>query len=115
MSASLEVGCRMPVELPRTSRWRWLEMRRGCEWLTASALSLVLGGCGYWINPNAAPPTGPGTPSQSGSVTITPTYVALQPGQKFQFTATAPNEEKIEWLVNGTVGGKPQSGQIDSA
>ncbi|MGZ4732910.1 MAG: hypothetical protein ACXVZH_12280, partial [Terriglobales bacterium] len=41
----------------------------------------LLSGCGYFINPNAKVPSGPGTPSQSGSVTISPTYVALSPGQ----------------------------------
>src|SRR6185503_2077094 len=44
-----------------------------------------------------------------------PTYVALSPGQKFQFTASSPSGSQIEWLVNSTVGGKPETGQIDTA
>ena len=78
-------------------------------------LAVSLSGCGYFINPNAVVPSGPGTPSQSGSVTISPTYVALSQGQKFQFTATSATGGKIEWLVNGVVGGKPQTGQVDTA
>jgi hypothetical protein len=74
-----------------------------------------LAGCGYWINPNAKVPGGPGAPGQSGSVTISPTFVALSPGQKFQFTATSSNGGQIEWLVNGVVGGKPETGQVDMA
>ncbi|MBS1804361.1 MAG: aryl-sulfate sulfotransferase [Acidobacteria bacterium] len=78
-------------------------------------LALVVSGCGYWINPNATVPTGPGTPSQRGSVTISPTYVALAPGQEFRFTASSPTGEKIDWLVNGVVSGKPETGKIDAA
>src|SRR5215469_1656466 len=75
----------------------------------------LLSGCGYWINPNAVVPSGPGTPSQSGSVTISPTYVALSPGQKFQFTATSASGGRIEWLVNSLAGGKPDTGQVDAS
>jgi len=79
-----------------------------------SLVLLILTGCGYWINPNAVVPSGPGTPSQSGSVTISPTYVALSPGQKFQFTASSASGGQIEWLVNGAVSGKPETGKIDA-
>jgi arylsulfate sulfotransferase len=75
----------------------------------------VLSGCGYWINPNATVPSGPGTPSQSGSITITPTYVGLSPGQKFQFTASSSTGGQIEWLVNSALGGKPATGVIDTS
>jgi arylsulfate sulfotransferase len=81
----------------------------------ALLLTTLLTACGYWTNPNAVLPTGPGTPFQSGSVTISPTYVALSPGQKFQFTATSTDHGQIEWLVNSVEGGKPQTGQIDSS
>ena len=85
----------------------------------ASAACLIavtlLAGCGYWINPNAVLPGGTGTPGQDGSVTISPTFVALSPGQKFQFTATSTKGGQIEWLVNGVVGGKPETGQVDSS
>jgi arylsulfate sulfotransferase len=78
-------------------------------------LASVLSGCGYFINPNAAVPSGPGAPSQSGSVTISPRYVALSAGQKFQFTAKSAEGGQIEWLVNGAVGGKPATGRVDTA
>ena len=78
-------------------------------------LAAQFSGCGYWINPNATVPPGPGTPSQSGSVTISPTFVALSPGQKFQFTAASSADGQIEWLVNSTAGGKPETGKIDTA
>src|ERR1700739_4442966 len=83
--------------------------------LFLSGLVAFLSGCGYFINPNAVIPSGPGTPTQSGSVTISPAYVALSPGQKFQFTATAARGGTIEWLVNGVLGGKPETGQGDTA
>src|SRR6185503_15780813 len=83
--------------------------------LAIAPIAAALSGCGYWINPNAVVPSAPGTPSQSGSVTISPTYVALSPGQKFQFTASSPSGSQIEWLVNSIVGGKPETGQIDTA
>ena len=82
-----------------------------------ASVSFVMG-CGYWINPNAVIPgtgNGPPTAGQSGSVTISPQYVALSPGQKFQFTATANGGGTIEWLVNGVVGGAPATGQIDTS
>ncbi|MGA9585674.1 MAG: aryl-sulfate sulfotransferase [Terracidiphilus sp.] len=77
--------------------------------------AVFFSGCGYFVNPNAVVPSGPGTPSQSGSVTISPTYVALSPGQKFQFTAKSSEAGQIEWLVNDVVGGKPATGQVDIA
>src|SRR3569833_159631 len=80
-----------------------------------ASVAVVFSGCGYWINPNAVVPSGPGTPNQNGSVTISTTYVALSPGQKFQFTASSSSGGQIEWLVNSTVGGQPQTGEIDTA
>jgi arylsulfate sulfotransferase len=82
--------------------------------LAPLAAASALSGCGYWINPNATVPSGPGSPSQSGSVTISPTYVALAPGQKFQFTASSSTGGQIEWLVNSTGGGRPETGKIDT-
>ena len=117
MSVSPQVGpslLRQRVAHIRNSM-RCPESSRACLLLGLATLSSSLSGCGYFINPNAVLPTGPGTPSQSGSVTISPTYVALSPGQKFQFTATAAGGGTIEWLVNGVVGGKPETGQVDTA
>jgi hypothetical protein len=112
MRTSPEVG-RSPF------RNRIVRLQRGVKTRLAHlfllGLSAFLSGCGYFINPNAILPSGPGSPSQSGSVTISPTYVALSPGQKFQFTAKSADGGQIEWLVNSVVGGKPQTGQVDTA
>ena len=91
-------------------------IERGCPLSAAPlvilCLAALLSGCGYFINPNAKIPSGPGNPIQKGSVTISPTYVALSPGQKFQFTATAAGGGTIEWLVNNVGGGVPATGQV---
>ncbi len=92
-----------------------MRVRRFLVMLALLAVAVALGGCGYWINPHAQAPSGPGTPSQSGSVTISPTYVALAPGQKFQFTASSSSGGAIEWLVNAAAGGKRETGKIDGA
>ncbi len=83
--------------------------------ILCSLATILISGCGYFINPNAVIPSGPGNPIQRGSVTISPTYVALSPGQKFQFTATVAGGGQIEWLVNNVVGGVPATGQVDTA
>ena len=84
----------------------------------ASALLLV--GCGPanflgGLNPGKPPTSGPPTAGQSGSVTISPQYVALAPGQKFQFTATSSSGGQLEWLVNGVVGGSAAIGTVSSS
>ena len=80
---------------------------------------IFLMGCGFWMRNNASthtspPSSPPPTASQHGSVTITPRYVALSPGQKFHFTATVAGGGKLEWLVNGLAGGNIIAGTIDS-
>ena len=100
---------------PSSAALRRLQTNLSRVWYLFLLGSALLTGCGYWINPNAVVPTGPGTPVQSGSVTISPTYVALSPGQKFQFAATSTDAGQIEWLVNSVVGGKPQTGLVDSS
>ena len=115
MSASPEVGRGIQRVPTRSSHH---VVRSACGWCANLFLlcgATVLAGCGYWINPNAVIPTTPGSPAQSGSVTISPTYAALSPGQKFQFTATSSTGGQIEWLVNFVVGGKPETGLIDNA
>jgi arylsulfate sulfotransferase len=102
-----------PPEVLRRTRGNCLSIAF-CS-LALLIFTSTLSGCGYWINPNAVVPSAPGTPSQSGSVTISPTYVALSPGQKFQFTASSSTGGQIEWLVNSTVGGKPETGQVDTS
>jgi hypothetical protein len=89
---------------------------RICLSLSLALLPAVfVSGCGYWVNPDAVVPSGPGTSSQKGSVTISPTYIALSPGQKFQFTASSTDGGQIEWLVNGSTGGIPEAGLVDSS
>src|SRR5512133_90197 len=110
-------------EVPRSVRRKMaLQLLRSVRvphsrraYLFLLGLLAFLSGCGYFVNPDAKVPSGPGTPSQSGSVTISPTYVALSPGQKFQFTATAADGGALEWLVNGVVGGAPATGRVDTA
>jgi arylsulfate sulfotransferase len=81
---------------------------------------LLLNGCGFWIRsndtgPTNPPPSGPPpTTGQGGTVTITPQYVAIAPGQKFQFAATSRNGGQIEWLVNGAMGGSTAAGTVDA-
>ena len=85
------------------------------------ATLLLVQGCGFWVRsgntgPSTPPPgSPPPTSGQSGSVAITPQYIALAPGQKFQFAATASNGGSIEWLVNGALGGSAATGAIDSS
>jgi arylsulfate sulfotransferase len=48
------------------------------------------------------PPSGPPpTAGGDGTVTITPQYAAIAPGQLFKFTATASNGGTIQWSVTG--------------
>ncbi len=84
------------------------------------SVALLLSGCGNATfrstlsNPNSPPSSTAPTASQSGSVTISPQYVALAPGQKFKFTATAPAGAQLEWSVNGTITGDPVVGTVDA-
>ena len=82
---------------------------------------LFVQGCGFWVRTGQTGPTSPppGNPpptsGQSGTVTINPQYVALSPGQKFQFSASSSNGGQLEWLVNGTTGGSTATGTVDSS
>lgn len=90
-------------------------------------LALLLAGCGTAtlrdiVPPPQPKPPVPGPPSsppptsgQSGSVTISPQYVALAPGQSFQFTATVTGGGQTEWLVNGTAGGSSTVGTVTAS
>jgi arylsulfate sulfotransferase len=94
----------------------------------ASALPVVLSlfaalcaaGCG--VTQGTLPPTTPSSPTQpvpvatsSGSVSISPQYVALGPGQKVQFSASSTVAGPIAWLVNGAQGGNASVGTIDAS
>ncbi|HEV2273125.1 MAG TPA: aryl-sulfate sulfotransferase [Acidobacteriaceae bacterium] len=79
-------------------------------------------GCGYHINQatsatqqqQPAPAQPPQTASQSGTVTISPQYVALAPGGTEHFQATAQGGGSLTWLVNGVRGGSASAGTVDS-
>jgi arylsulfate sulfotransferase len=67
-------------------------------------------------DPIPNPPTsGPPTASQSGSVTISPKYVVVAPGQTVQFTATVTGGGQTEWFVNETPGGSATVGTVSSS
>jgi len=67
-------------------------------------------------SPVAAPPSGPAPVSgQGGSLTISPQYVALAPGQTAQFTVTGAGGVPTEWLVSGVQGGNTAAGTISSS
>ncbi len=85
----------------------------------ALAMSLLLlSGCNTYIRhgvplPQPPPSSPPPSAKQSGSVTISPPYVALAQSQQFQFAASGGG--KIEWLVNGIAGGNSNVGTIDAS
>jgi hypothetical protein len=65
--------------------------------------------------PDPSPPTSaPPTADQTGTVTISPQYVALAPGQTVQFTATA-NGSQTEWLVEDVQGGNAATGTVSGS
>jgi hypothetical protein len=65
---------------------------------------------------NTKPPvSGPPTPIQSGTVTITPQSVALAPGQKFKFAAKSSGGGSIAWSVSAGSQGGASAGTIDSS
>lgn len=67
-------------------------------------------------DPSPQPPTGaPPTATQSGSVTISPEYVALAPGQPFQFTATVTGSGQTQWSIDGLQGGSATTGTVSSS
>jgi len=90
-------------------------------------LALLLAGCGTATLRDIVPPPQPKPPvpsppsspppisGQSGSVTLSPQYVALVPGQSFQFTATVTGGGQTEWLVNGTAGGSSTVGTVNAS
>ncbi len=95
--------------------------RRGA--FLSLALAALLAGCSAQFQltqpqpkqsipePPASPPT---TATQSGSVAISPQYVALAPGQTYQFNATVAGSGQTEWFVNGVQGGNATTGTISA-
>lgn len=92
--------------------------------LLGVAAAVLVTGCNARLRPTEPLPKGPisnpptqppPTTGQSGSVIISPQYVALAPGQTFQFTATAAGGGQLEWLVNGVQGGNAAAGAVSSS
>ncbi len=82
--------------------------------------SLGLAGCGSGSNTGSTLPPNPPTnvppvASQKGSVTMTPQYVAVAPGQTFQFQATSTTAGTFQWYVNGVASGSAISGTVSSS
>jgi arylsulfate sulfotransferase len=85
---------------------------------------VLLAGCSATFRPTELQPEGPApkppanpppTAGQTGSVTISPQYLALAPGQTVQFTATITGDGQTEWSVNGVPGGNPATGTVTSS
>jgi arylsulfate sulfotransferase len=80
------------------------------------ACALCLPGCADIHLPSTStqPPGPPSSPPPTagghGSVTITPQYAAIAPGQAFRFSAKSSNGGTIQWSVSGSV-----SGSIDQS
>jgi len=100
-----------PVQL----RWKSFALRTA--FLVCLASLLLLEGCGFWVNPagpEKPPPNGPPPGSgHAGQLSITPQYVALAPGQKFQFTVSGANGAAVQWSVNAATGGAAATGTVD--
>jgi len=78
----------------------------------------LLAGCNATFKPGELKPAGPApnppsgpppTAGQSGSLTISPQYSALAPGQSLQFTVTGAGGASVEWTVNGAAAGTVSS------
>ncbi len=89
-------------------------------WALSLVVSFLAAGCG--VTQGTVPPPTPTSPSQpvpiasqSGSVTISPRYAALAPGQKFHFSASSSTGGQLIWFVNSVQGGNASVGTIDSS
>ena len=90
-------------------------------WLLCLFLPVLLSGCGVTQGTEPPPPTTsptqpPPVAGSSGSVSISPLYAAVAPGQKIHFTASVNGGSgQLQWLVNGTAGGSAATGTVDSS
>jgi arylsulfate sulfotransferase len=80
-----------------------------------------LGGCNATFKPGELQPGGPApkppsgpppTAGQGGSLTISPEYSAVAPGQSLQFTVTGAGGANVEWTVNGAASGTAATGTV---
>jgi len=82
-------------------------------------LALAAAGCGVTQGtepppPQSAPTGPPPVAANFGTVTISPQYVALTPGQQVHFTASATGGGSLTWLVDGVAGGSAGLGTVDA-
>ena len=107
----------LAVSSPDSNRMRRWGFPRFGFWLGVIVL-LLPAGCGFWVQGPLpivviSPPGGPPpTATQNGTITITPQYIALAPGQSFQFTATSSTGGAIAWFVNNVPGGNATVGTV---
>ena len=100
--------------LPRAARpGLWLAA------LLTLLLPALLAGCGSSSSrstlPTNPPSSTPPTAGQKGTVTMTPQYIALAPGQTYQFQAsTTTPGSSFAWYVNGIQGGNATDGTIST-
>ncbi len=85
-------------------------------------LASVLAFCGcasYTVtggSPSPSPPSGPPpSPTHRGTITLTPQYIAVAPGQSFKFAAKASNGGIIVWKSTDEAGGNSNAGTVDSS
>ena len=86
----------------------------------ALCLILLCSGCANVVITGASsgpspPPGAPPSPTQGGSVALTPHFVALAPGQSFKFVAKASNGGTIDWSTADASGRKLNAGVIDGS
>ena len=80
------------------------------------ASALFIAGCASvvitGITSSPTPPPGPSPmPTQKGTVTLTPQFVALAPGEQFKFVAAASNGGALAWSVTAAI--NSNGGTID--
>ena len=90
---------------------RFFRSHRSCSWPVAAPPSALLRKSRKGLI-QALPRVAPPTAGQGGSITISPQYVALAPGQTVQFTATVTGGGQTEWLVNSVQGGNAATGTV---
>jgi len=88
--------------------------------LVGLALAISGSGCSSYVitGGSPAPPTSSGpppSPTQAGSITLTPQYVALAPGQSFKFTASDSSGGAIAWKASDAAGGTSDAGTVDGS
>ena len=84
------------------------------------SLGLLAAGCGVTQGTDPPPPvSSPAQPPpvaiNHGSVTITPQYVALAPGQKVHFIGSSSIGGQLNWSVDSVGGGSTGLGTIDAS